>query len=128
MPISNNTPDSGNPLRVVIVGNDGLSTDATVAATRTWTPLAFSTPTFVSVGTTATNVVNALAGRRGLVLTNTHGSFNVFLAAGAAATANGGIYLAPNGVWTMDALTFTTASINAVAGGASLNLAVQEMT
>ena len=93
-----------------------------------YTPLTASAPSFVNVGLAAANIVNSSAARKGLVLTNTHQSLNVSFGINAAAILNGGITLTPNGVWVMDAFTFTTASVNAIAGGASVNVAVQELT
>mgnify|MGYP001558272181 CR=1 FL=1 len=82
----------------------------------------------MNVGLAAANIINSVAARKGLVLTNTHQSLNVSFALNATAILNGGITLSPNGVWEMDAFTFSTASVNAIAAGASVNVAVQEWT
>jgi hypothetical protein len=86
-----------------------------------------SAPTLVSVGVASAVAVAANAARKGLVLTNTSNK-NISFGVGAAAVLNSGITLTPNGVWVMDEFTFTTSAINAIAGGAASNLAVQEFT
>lgn len=99
-----------------------------VSPTAGATVLTASAPTAASVGVASAAAVTANTSRKGLVLTNTS-SNNISIAYGAAAVLNSGITLLPNGgTFVMDATTFSTAEIRAIAGGAASNLAVQEFT
>lgn len=84
-----------------------------------------SAPAAVSVGVASGAALAANANRKGATFINTSTATISF---GLAATAvlNSGITLAPNGVWVMDEFTFTVGAINAIAGSAASNLAVQE--
>lgn len=84
-------------------------------------------PTAVSVGVTSTSVLPANALRKGAVFTNTSSNTISFGLNGNAAVLNSGITLAPFGTWIMDAFTFTSGAVTAIASGASSNLSVQEM-
>jgi hypothetical protein len=76
---------------------------------------------------TSAQAVAANASRKGLVVVNTSTNIISFGLA-AAAVLNSGITLSPYGAWTMDDYTFTVGAINAIASGASSNLAIQELT
>lgn len=90
-------------------------------------PLTAAAPAAATVGVASAQAVAANASRKGLVLVNT--SVNtISVGLGNAAVLNSGITLAPFGSWTMDDYTYTTAAINAIAGAASSNLAVQEFS
>jgi hypothetical protein len=91
------------------------------------TPLTASAPNTTSVGVGSGQVVAANANRKGLVLTNLSVN-NISFGIGVNAVIGNGITLTPNGVWEMDQFTFSTAAINAIASGASSNLAIQEFT
>lgn len=85
-----------------------------------------SNPTAATVGVASAQALAANANRTGLVLVNTS-SNSISLGLGIAAVLNSGITLNPNGgAYIMDDLTFTTAAINAIASGATSNLAIQE--
>lgn len=77
--------------------------------------------------TTSGQAVAANAGRRGMVIVNL-GTVNVALGLGEAAIDNRGIVLVPNGTWTMDNHTYTTAAVNAKAASTTANLGIQEFT
>jgi len=99
-----------------------------VVIVSTKSALTGSSPTFATVGVTSAQAVASNANRKGLVLINTSAN-TISLAFGAnAAVLSSGITLTPNGVWVMDEYTFSTSAINAIATGASSNLAVQELT
>jgi hypothetical protein len=107
----------GNLLVNVVVGGGGSSK----------TPQNPAAPAQVSVGVTTTSVLGANAARTGLVLTNlSNGVISIGL--GASAVLNSGITLTPNGVWVMDAFTFVTTSINAIAQFGASILAVEELS
>ena len=92
------------------------------------TALTASSPTFATVGVASAEAIAANTGRKGLVLVNTSTN-NISLGLGTTAVLNSGITLnAGGGVWVMDDYTYTTVAINAIAAGASSNLAIQELT
>ena len=94
----------------------------------TKTALTASSPTFATVGVASAEAVATNGSRTGLVLINTSANAISF-GLGATAVLNSGITLnASGGTWVMDQFNFTTAAVNAIAGGASSNLAVQEFT
>lgn len=85
-------------------------------------------PDNASVGTSSAEVLASNSSRIGLVLVNTSAN-GIFLGLGVTAETDKGIYLAPSGgAWTMTPETCITDSINAIATGASSNLAIQEFT
>lgn len=90
-------------------------------------PLTGSSPTFSTVGVTSAQVVASNANRHGLVLTNTSNN-RISLGFGAAAVLNSGVTLYPGGIYVMDAYTFNTGAVNAIASVASSNMSVQEFT
>lgn len=98
-----------------------------ISSAITKTALTASSPTAATVGVTSASAVAANAARKGLVLVNTSAN-NISLGIGVAAVLNSGITLTPNGAWTMDDYSFTLGAINAIAAGATSNLAIQEFT
>jgi len=83
-------------------------------------------PAAASVGVTSAQVLASNTSRKGAMFINT--SANVIsLAFGATAVLGSGITLEPNGSFTMDAYSFTTQAVNAIAGVAASNLSIQEM-
>lgn len=89
--------------------------------------LTASAPATGSVGVTSASLVAANASRRGLVIVNL--SVNtVSFGIGQAAELNKGISLTQNGVWEMDAATFSLAQIFAIASAGSSTVSVQEFT
>lgn len=119
-----------------VSGVDASGTERTVltdssgrVAVSTKTPLTATAPTAVSVGTSSGLAVAANANRKGLILTNTSNKSMSLSFDGNAAVLNSGITLVANGgTWVMDEYSFTTAAVNAIAGGTTMNLAVQEFT
>jgi hypothetical protein len=105
----------------VLTENDRLLTKSDV---RALTP---ASPTAVSVGVASGQVLAANASRKGAAFVNTSAN-TISFGLGVAAVLNSGITLVQNGVWEMDANTFTTGAINAIASGATSNLAVQEFS
>lgn len=100
---------------------DGVRVGVSVSSALT-----ASSPTAASVGVATGQAVAANASRKGLVLVNTSAN-NISLGFGAAAVLNSGITLMPNGgTFVMDQYTHSTAVVNAIAGGAASNLAIQE--
>ena len=87
--------------------------------------LTANAPAAASVGVASAEVVASNVDRTGLILTNTS-SNNISLGFGTAAVLNSGITLTPNGTFNMDAYSFTTQAVNAIASGAGSNLALQE--
>lgn len=138
MYVEGNTKDGDAVVRnipVLVGGVDGsgnvqtlnVSTAGTVStAPGTPTALTASAPTAATVGVTSAQAVAVNTSRTGLVLVNTSAAW-ISLAFGAAAVLYSGITLAPNGgAYTMDASTFTTAQVRAIASAASSNMSVQE--
>lgn len=110
---------SANTQRVAV------ATDANVVSTKT--ALTASSPTAATVGVASAQAVASNASRRGLVLVNTSNN-TISLGIGAAAVLNSGITLLSGASWTMNEFTFVTGAINAIASGASSNMAIQEFT
>ena len=108
---------------VQVIQPTGTNLHAVIDAT----PLTGIAPAASSVGVASTTVVTANATRKGLILTNTSNRTISLGLNGSTATLNSGITLLPGGVWVMDAFTFTTGAITAIASGAASNLAIQEM-
>lgn len=92
---------------------------------KTKTPLTASAPAAASVGVASAQAVAANANRTGLTLVNTSDN-TISLGFGATAVLNSGITLLAGASWAMNEYSFTTAAVNAIAGAASSNLAVQE--
>ena len=111
-------------------GNVTIPGTVTVTGSVSLTPTArtASSPAAASVGTSSAQAVASNGSRKGLVLVNTS-SNDISIAFGATAVLNSGItLLAGGGAFTMTEFNFTTAAVNAIAGGASSNLAIQEYT
>lgn len=112
----------------------GISAAQTIAATQsgTWTTVTApdsstgNAPSAVTVGVSSGLALASNSSRKGLVLVNTSAN-TISIAFGAnAAVLNSGITLYQGGSYNMDAYSFTTAAINAIASAASSNLAIQE--
>lgn len=122
LPLPSGAATSGNQATEIasLASIDGKLRSQTASLTA-------SSPTAASVTTSSGAAVAANASRKGLILTNTSTTEKISFGIGAAAVLNSGITLTPYGVWVMDAYTFTTAAINAIASAAA-NLAIQELT
>ena len=101
----------------------GVSNENVVS---TKTPLTGLTPTFASVGVTSGLVLAANPARTSLVFVNTSNNNISFGIGSNAAVLYSGITLYPQGVWQADEYCYVTSAINAIASGASSNLAIQE--
>jgi hypothetical protein len=86
-------------------------------------------PTAASVAATSGVILGSNLSRTGLVLGNTS-SATISIGFGSnPAVLNSGITLNPNGgTFVMDAFTFTTQAVNAIAGAAGSNMAIQEFS
>ena len=102
-----------NPLPVTVNGSSA-------------TPLTASAPTAVPIGVTTTLVIASNAARRGLYLSNTSTN-RISIAFGHPAVLDSGITIYPQGLFWMDAFSFSTDEVNAIAAGAGSNLAIQEL-
>jgi hypothetical protein len=103
----------------------GTITNAVTIAKTVLTGVA---PTLASVGASNAQAVAANASRKGLHLVNTSVNY-ISLGFGATAVLYSGITLNPlGGTFWMDAFSFTTGAINAIASGAASNLGVTEFT
>ena len=109
---------------VTLVDGNVAEAVAAAGAYTIHSPLA---PTAASVGVTSAQVLAANTSRTGLILVNTS-SHTISIAFGAhAAVLYSGITLEPNGgTYEMDVDSFTSQAVNAIASGASSNLAIQE--
>lgn len=128
--MGNGVTGTGSPR--VTIASDNTAFTVNAAQSGTWTAatkvaLTASSPTSASVGVASAQAVASNSNRKGLVLTNTSTN-NISFGIGATAVLNSGITLIPGGVWSMDEYNFATGAINAIAGGASSNLAIQEFT
>lgn len=134
------TPPTAAAIAAAIVANPpavSIATLQTIAVTNagvfavqdTASAATGGTPAAVSVGVTSGTALALNAARKGLILVNTSNNY-ISLAFGAnAAVLYSGITLNPNGgTFEMDAFSFTTGAVNAIASGATSNLAVQEWT
>lgn len=93
------------------------------------TGLTPGTATSATVGTSSSLIVPANTARKGLTLILLNSSNTVSFGLGAAAVLSTGITLTQLGsVWEMDALTFTTGDIHAIASGASTKVCIQEFS
>lgn len=115
---------NAQPVHVAVVDSSGSQVIPT--GRNVQTPNA---PTKATIGVTSAQALASNSSRTGLVMVNTSGTNNISLGFGAnAAVLNNGITLIPGAVWVMDAFTFTTQAIMAIAAGASTNLSIQEFT
>lgn len=90
--------------------------------------LTATAPATVTIGGASSQVIASVAGRKGLVITNTHATQRVSLGFGTAAILDSGITIMPGQMWKMDEYTFNTGAINAWASGAGTVLSVQQFT
>ena len=128
---------SGNLFVHLNAGSVGItgSVIATVSGTVTVTnnpgrvPQNPGSPTAASVAATSGVILGSNLSRTGLVLGNTS-SATISIGFGSnPAVLNSGITLNPNGgTFVMDAFTFTTQAVNAIAGAAGSNMAIQEFS
>jgi hypothetical protein len=82
--------------------------------------------TFATVGATSGKIVDANAGRNGLIIVNTSAN-TVSLGIGVAAVLYSGITLYANGgSFEMGDMSFSAQAIYAIASGAGSNVAIQE--
>lgn len=103
----------------------GSDTNGNLLTVHTKVSLTPASPATASIGTTSSTPVAFNASRKGLTIVNV--SINkVSFGLGVAAVLNSGITLYPGGTWVMDDYTFTTASINAIAGAAASSISIQE--
>lgn len=110
-------------------GANSHTTDGVYIGKNVASALTPSAPTAASVGTSSAQAVAANASRKSVTLINTSGNDISFGFGANAAVLNSGITLKANGgVFVMDENTFTVLAINAIAGGAASNLAIQEYT
>jgi hypothetical protein len=86
-----------------------------------------ASPTTFTAGVASAQAVAANSSRKGLVIIN-RSTNTVSFGLGAPAVLNSGITLTPNGIWVMDAYTYCTTAINAIASSASSVLAIQEFS
>lgn len=100
--------------------------DAVEASGGGSTPLTYSAPIAATVGVGAAQALAANANRKGLILVNTS-SNNISISIGGTAVLYSGITLNPFGTFQMDATTFATGAVSAIASAASSNLAIQEI-
>lgn len=94
---------------------------------QTNTSLTADTPAAAVVGTSSSLVLAANTARKGVVLTNVSAN-RISISFGAAATINRGITIFASDRWEMNALSFNTEDIYAVASGASSTLCIQQFT
>jgi hypothetical protein len=114
-------------VRVADVHNNALDVNVKSVASLPL-PLTPSAPTAAVVGTISILIVPANPSRTGLVLTNTSANFMSF-GLGVPALFAEGITLNPFGsLWEMDATTFTTDDIYAIASADGSDVAIQEFS
>lgn len=107
----------------VALASNQSSIPVTIAGAGT--PLTANAPTTATVGVASASALASNAGRDGVIIVNV--SVNkVCLGLGSTAVLNSGICLLPGGTWTMDAFSFSTGTINAIASAASSVISIQE--
>jgi hypothetical protein len=82
-------------------------------------------PSSYTVNTISVVILAANTNRKGLILTNT-GNNTVSLGFGNVAVSNAGVVLYPGGTFNMDAYSFTTSNVNAIAVVANTVVGIQE--
>lgn len=130
-----NTGATGLVTREVARGQQTMaaSIPVVVASDQTGIPikktdLTPSAPTAASVGVASAQAVAANANRKGLILVNTSTN-RISLGFGSAAVLDSGVTLYPNGgSYSMGEYDFDLGAVNAIASGATSNLAIQEYT
>ena len=118
--------NSANLLANVTVTNfpatQNVAVTGNVSTTVTTSPL---TPSNSVVTTASSQILASNANRKGLVIINT-GSYTVSLGFSNAAVANSGVVLYPSGTFNMDAYSFTTSNVTAIATTANSYVGIQE--
>ena len=118
--------NSANLLANVTVTNfpatQNVAVTGNVSTTVTTNPL---TPSNSVVTTASSQILASNANRKGLVIINT-GSYTVSLGFSNAAVANSGVVLYPSGTFNMDAYSFTTSNVTAIATTANSYVGIQE--
>jgi hypothetical protein len=110
-----------------IGANDGpVSSTNPMPVTSRGTSLTASASSAVTVGVASGLALAANISRKGLYLTNTHTTNRISIAFGSTAVLDSGITIFSKQTFWMDEFSFSTALINAIASGASTNLAIQE--
>jgi len=118
--------NSANLLANVTVTNfpttQNVAVTGNVSTTVTTSPL---TPSNSVVTTASSQILASNANRKGLVIINT-GSYTVSLGFSNAAVANSGVVLYPSGTFNMDAYSFTTSNVTAIATTENSYVGIQE--
>ena len=118
--------NSANLLANVTVTNfpatQNVAVTGNVSTTVTTNPL---TPSNSVVTTASSQILASNANRKGLVIINT-GSYTVSLGFSNVAVANSGVVLYPSGTFHMDAYSFTTSNVTAIATTANSYVGIQE--
>jgi len=118
--------NAANLLANVTVTNfpttQNVAVTGNVSTTVTTSPL---TPSNSVVTTASSQILASNANRKGLVIINT-GSYTVSLGFSNAAVANSGVVLYPSGTFNMDAYSFTTSNVTAIATTANSYVGIQE--
>ena len=118
--------NSANLLANVTVTNfpttQNVAVTGNVSTTVTTSPL---TPSNSVVTTASSQILASNANRKGLVIINP-GSYTVSLGFINAAVANSGVVLYPSGTFNMDAYSFTTSNVTAIATTANSYVGIQE--
>lgn len=103
------------------------SDQSSIPFTQTKVSLTAASPATTSVGVASASAVASNANRKGLIIVNIS-TANVSFGIGATAVVGSGITLLPGGVWNMDADSFSTSAINAIATAAASSISIQEFT
>jgi hypothetical protein len=103
-------------------GNTANTTPWLVSSKTDLTP---SAPTAASVGVASAQALASNASRKGLTMVNTSNN-RISLGFGSAAVLDSGTTLFPGDAFIMDQFSFDLGAVNAIASGASSNLAIQE--
>ena len=116
--------NSANLLANVTVTNFPASTTVSGNVNIVTTTTALS-PSSYTVNTASVLILASNTNRKGLILTNA-GNNLVSLGFGNVAVANSGVTLYPGGTFNMDAYSFTTSNVNAIAVVANTVVGIQE--
>lgn len=122
-------PLTDTQLRASAVPVSGAFYPATQPVSLSTSALSPASPTSATVGTSSAQIVAADAATKFVELTNTHATNWIYLAFGATAVVGSGVALAPGGgSWSPPPGFTVTSAVNAIASGASTNVAVQRYT
>jgi len=116
--------NAANLLANVTVTNFPTSTTVSGNVNIVTTTTALS-PSSYTVNTASVLILASNTNRKGLILTNA-GNNLVSLGFGNVAVANAGVTLYPGGTFNMDAYSFTTSNVNAIAVVAGTVVGIQE--